>query len=67
MSLILTIRKKIFLLREFHVAIYADKFSFRILCGCFLSCPEMCFGALIGFFNAVKSNSLLATEDYCLG
>jgi hypothetical protein len=25
------------------------------------------FGALIGFFNAVKSNSLLAIEDYCLG
>jgi hypothetical protein len=26
----------------------------------------MCFGALIGFFNAVNSNSLLAIEDYCL-
>jgi hypothetical protein len=26
----------------------------------------MCFGALIGFFNSVKFNSLLAIEDYCL-
>jgi hypothetical protein len=26
----------------------------------------MCFGALIGFFNSVKLNSLLAIEDYCL-
>jgi hypothetical protein len=60
MSLILTRRKKIFLLWEFCVGMVA--YFVRLL----FILTEVCFGALIGFYNAVKSNSLLATEDYYL-